>query len=308
MGRVVVVGSLNEDVVLRTARLPGPGETVGALEHAVLGGGKGGNQAVAAARFGAEVVLVGAVGEDQGGERLRQELAGEGVDVSRVATVEGASGLAVVTVDLAGENQIVVHPGANGHVTAAFAQAALASLELTADDVVICCLEVPLDGVLAGLGAARAAGAPSVLNPSPVSDSVPALYAERPLLVANRHEAAELSGQASPHDAARRLAELCRSDVVVTLGGAGVTGLAGGEPFDVAALAVDVVDTTGAGDALCGVLAASLAAGEHLRTAARWGVLAGALSVQAHGARTGMPRKDDLEAFAARLADGDARL
>ncbi len=299
MGRVVVVGSVNEDLVLRCDRLPEPGETVRGDEMTRVGGGKGGTQAVAAPRLGARAVMIGAVGEGPSGERLRAELQSEGVDIAAVAIAGGReSGLAVVVVDASGENQIVIHPGANASVTPALVQQALGRIDLGGGDVVLSCLEVPAEAVEAGLRAAREAGATAVLNLSPVAGIGGALLACHPVVVANQHEAARLLGEGSPPDLVKGLADLCGNGAVMTLGAAGAVACLDGEVFSVDGEAVEVVDTTGAGDTFCGALATFLSAAVAPGDAVGWSVRAAALSVRRLGARAGMPTLGMLgEAF-----------
>jgi ribokinase len=295
MGRVVVVGSVNEDLVLRCDRLPRAGETVTGGELTRLGGGKGGNQAVAASRLGADVVLVAAVGEGSSGERLIGELASEGVGVAALARAPGVeSGLAVVLVDHQGENQIVIHPGANAAITSDVVSNALGRIDLQPGDVLLSCLEVPRAAVTTALVAAREAEAAAILNLSPVPQGVDDLLACRPVVVVNQHEAVRLVGDGPPVDLVHRLAHLCGNDAVVTLGAAGAVAAMGGEVCGVEGVVVEAVDTTGAGDTFCGALAAFLSSGLGPRDSLLWGVRAAAMSVRRLGARAGMPTLDML--------------
>jgi ribokinase len=282
--RVLVVGSINVDLVVHADRLPAAGETVagGRLERS--GGGKGANQAVAAARDGADVSLVGAVGDDDFGTEALAALRAEGVGVTAVARLGGvATGVALIVVDRDGGNQIAVASGANhevtaGHVRAAAAAAARPGCVLTGFEL----LDEP---VLAAARAAREAGCALVVNPAPARPLGPELCELRPLLTPNEHEAAELSGEQDPEAAARALAARTGAPVVITLGerGALVADAAGSEL--VRAPSVRAVDTTGAGDAFNGVLAAGLARGHDLRGAVEAAVGAAARSVTRAGAR-----------------------
>lgn len=288
-GRVVVVGSVNVDLVVSVPRLPRAGETVAGGRFARFGGGKSANQAVAAARLGAPVSFVGAVGEDAFGDEALSELAAEGIDVSGVARVDAPTGVALIAVDSAGENQIAVASGAN----AAFS---VDSLDLSGSGVVLLCHEVDAEVVSTAARAAAAAGWPVVLNPAPAR-SLP----DVPLavLTPNASEAAELSGCSEPGDAARALVERTGAAVLITLGAEGALMLSpGGSPEVLPALKVDVVDTTGAGDTVNGALAAELAAGRELRAAAEFALRAAALSTTAAGARGGMPTRQAVEAAA----------
>ncbi len=277
---VCVVGSANLDLVAGAPRIPMPGETVLGTTYAEHPGGKGLNQAVAASRSGAAVSFVGAVGTDAAGDRLRGVLAGEMIDATSLATSDRPTGRALIIVDDRGENSIVVVPGANTTVTAPD--------PLPHAGVVLCQLEIPIDAVAAVLAAARAAGARTVLNPAPAVALPGAVLADCDVIVPNEHEVALLGGV----DAL--LAAGCGA-VVVTRGGAGVdVHTASTPPFHVPPYPVDVVDTTGAGDAFCGALAARLAAGEPLEAAVRWAAAAGALATTAPGAVPAQPHADAI--------------
>ena len=273
MGRVVVLGSLNVDLVAAVERHPRPGETVladGPLLR--FAGGKGGNQAVAAAAAGAQVRLVGAVGPDDGGQAYLARLRSRGVDVSAVRTVEGVpTGQAWITVDDEGENAIVVIAGANAHVAGDDLTEQLG--DLGPGDVLVLQLEVPIRTVAAAARAAHGRGARVVLNAAPYAALPHDVAALADPLVVNEHEALELAdSDASP------------TSVLVTFGPAGCSW--DGERFD--GLPVDdadVVDTTGAGDAFCGALAAALAAGADRGAAVRAATEAGAAAVQHRGAQ-----------------------
>jgi ribokinase len=284
---VTVVGSINADLVVRVARLPAAGETVTGGRFARHGGGKGANQAVAAARLGAPTRMVGAVGTDPLGDEALAGLAAEGIAVDGVARLRGhATGVALIVVDAAGENQIAVASGAN----AALDGAAVARAVGRDPGVVLLSLEIPDAAVLAGARAARLA----VLDPAPARALPPALLATRPILTPNRGEATLLTGEAEPLAAARALRAWTQAPVIVTLGAAGALLLDDGEPAHIPAPPVDVVDTTGAGDCLAAALAAELAAGRPLRDAAALAVRAASLSTRVAGARDGMPGRAAL--------------
>jgi ribokinase len=313
--RVVVVGSINADLVVAVQTLPAAGETVAGGRFARWGGGKGANQAVAAARLGARVAMVGAVGDDAFGEDAVRELASEGIDVSAVARVEGVpTGVALIVVDAAGENQIAVASGANAELSEAMVRDALDRLLAAGDHapgagpgdstagppgVVLLGHEVPEEAVVAGAEAAVGAGWRVVLNPAPARALDDRVVAARPILTPNASEAAQLTGARDPGEAARALRERTGAPVLVTLGADGALLLDGDEERRLPAPAVEAVDTTGAGDAVNGALAAELAAGRPLVDAARFALAAAALSTRAQGARGGMPRREDL-------ADGPA--
>src|SRR5215217_6698652 len=264
---VLVVGSINVDLTVHAERLPAPGETVagGRLER--TGGGKGANQAVAAARAGAAVVLAGAVGDDELGAEALAELRAECIDVSAVARLGGvATGVALIVVDRAGDNQIAVASGANHAVSAAHVRAAPGADEALSS------------------AAARAAGPGCVLASFELLDA-PVLEELRPILTPNRREAAELTGASDREEAARALARLTSAPAVVTLGEEGALLLERGGTLHIPAPRVRAIDTTGAGDVFNGVLAAGLARGEELRAAVTAAVAAAAASVTRAGAR-----------------------
>jgi ribokinase len=302
-GEVVVVGAINVDLVVAAPHLPGPGETVvgpGVERH---GGGKGANAAVAAARAGASVRLVGAVGADEHGTGALEELRAEGIDVGAVAVLETEpTGVALIVVDPAGENQIAVGAGANAAVSAESVVAALRDA-LPIAGCVLVSTEIPNDAVTAAVTAATSAGVRCVLNPAPVIPAVLEALAHGPLLTPNETEIVDLAvalgdgGAPSVIDAARAVAARTHAPVVVTLGGDGALVVTpDGNEDHVPARAATVRDTTGAGDTFNGVLAARLAAGDALDAAARIATAAASLSVAHVGARAGMPDAAAIEA------------
>jgi ribokinase len=294
---VIVVGSINADLVVSVDRLPAAGETVAGGRFSRHGGGKGANQAVAAARLGAKVTMVGAVGDDPFGEEAVTLLRDEGVDIASVAWLGATeTGVALITVDAAGENQIAVASGANARLdgTAVEGLVAAAVAAGSARPVILLGHEVPETVVLAG--ARAASGATVVLNPAPARRLPDELLACRPILTPNASEASDLCDEREPEAAAAALAARSDAPVLVTLGARGVLLCSDGNAELLAAPAVDAVDTTGAGDAFNGALAAQLAAGRDVREAARFAVVAAALSTRAVGAREGMPRRGEVEA------------
>ena len=300
--RLAVIGSLNADLTLLVDRLPGPGETVLSSAPGTVGfGGKGGNQAAAAAAFGADVTMIGRVGDDDVGERIRGDLRDRGVDVSQVRTTPGArSGGATIAVNPSGENLILVDPGANGELR----PGDILPDVLDHAAAVLLQLEIPVETVAA---AARMARAPVVLNPAPAAALGADLLAQVSVLVPNQTELALLTGAAPPAGLAATAA-LARKlpgtlDVVVTLGAGGalVVPRLGGPVTHIPAPPVTPVDATGAGDCFCGTLAVTLAAGASLADAARISVAAAALSVTVAGARGLLPGRDDAERLAAGL-------
>jgi ribokinase len=292
---VVVIGSINVDLVVDGHRLPAPGETVLGGRFAVHHGGKGANQAVAAARAGARVTMIAAVGADEHGEHAIAALAAEGVEVTRVRQVDGEpTGVAIIMVGPRGENQIMVAPGAN------------ATLELDDDDratireadVLLTNHEVPAATVLDGLRTARDGGTLAILNPAPAHALSADVLALGPILTPNEHELIVAIGNDETDAALDELSARHGGPIIVTQGPAGAL-LADhqrrerfpGYP------AGTVVDTTGAGDTFCGVLAAWLADGSALPDSIVAANAAGALSVGAAGARAGMPSREEIEAL-----------
>jgi ribokinase len=298
---VIVVGAINVDLVVAAPRLPGPGETVVGGGLQTFGGGKGANAAVAAARAGARVRLIGAVGDDDTGAAALAELRNEGVDVSDVAVLAGEStGVALIVVDDHGENQIAVGSGANAAITVDHVERCLAAVLPSAGSVLVS-TEIPPAAVAAAVEAATSAGVVCVLNPAPVLPVVAELLSRGPIVTPNAselHDLMRLLGDdgASAEDAASQVAAISRQSVVVTQGADGVLLATGDSVVHVPAPTVSVRDTTGAGDTFNGVLAARLAAGDDLSMAVPYAVAAAALSVTEVGARGGMPTAAAIQA------------
>lgn len=286
-GQVLVVGSINVDLVVRAAQLPTPGQTVSGGTFAQYQGGKGANQAVAAARAGAPVTMVGAVGDDEYGRDALADLLGEGVEVSRIAITSGEStGLALIAVNERGANQIVVAPGANAALDAAAVEAALSGFEPRSGGVAVLSFELGDDAIVAAARYAAEHGMRLLVNPAPARELPAALVALAPVVVPNEGEAATLTGVSNPREAASALAARTGAPVIVTLGAEGALVVEpDGAQEHLPAPRVAVVDTTGAGDAFVGALAAHLAAGELLREAAAAAVQAASKSVTSAGAR-----------------------
>ncbi|WP_205693773.1 ribokinase, partial [Cellulomonas sp. IC4_254] len=292
---VVVVGSINADLVVQVERHPHPGETLLGHTSTVLPGGKGANQAVAAARLGAEVALVGAVGEDPNAETALAGLRDAGVDLEHVTVVDAPTGLAVVTLSDDAENTIVVVPGANASVSPRLVDAA-ADL-VAAARVCVVQAEIPLATVAHVAEVAAAGGTRLLLNVAPAAELPPETVRAADPLVVNEHEAAILLGRRDrePADAVRELAGLGVRSVVVTLGAGGVVGVEDGEAWSLPAPQVDALDTTGAGDAFVGALAAGIADGLPVRQAAALATRVAAASVTRLGAQPSYPwRGEDL--------------
>ena len=295
MPDVTVVGSLNLDLIVNVQALPGRGETVVGSSVRLLPGGKGANQAAAAAALSPSVAMIGRVGDDSSGTALVDDLLARGVDVSGIARSKEPTGTATVAVEAeSGENLIVVAPGAN---------AALAAADVTVDavataSVVLVQLEIPLDTVAAAVAHARGL---VVLNPAPSAPLPAEVLTRADVLVPNEWELARLAGRSPADDSPAALAELARSvtsrDVVVTLGDRGALVVASSGALSVIEPpTVSVVDTTGAGDCFCGALCVALARGDALGEAARYAVVAGALSTTGVGARGVLPTDADIRA------------
>ena len=291
---VVVLGSANLDVALRVAALPQPGETVLARQRTTGPGGKGANQAVAAARSGARTAFLGAVGDDADADVLRAALSDAGVDVSALRTARSVTGAAYVLVDDVGENAIVVHGGAN----AGLADLDAAELAVVGRArVLLCSLEVPLPPVTAAVRSAHAAGVVTVLNAAPAQPLPAELTAALDVLVVNEQEALAVAGvSGAVEDAVTQLLERV-PEVVVTLGARGaLVGERGqGTGLVPAVRARAVVDTTGAGDVFCGALAAARARGLSLRDAASYACAAASLAVEQAGAAASAPTREQTE-------------
>jgi ribokinase len=296
LGPIAVVGSLNMDLVVRVLRLPGPGETVTGDDVFRNPGGKGGNQAVAAARLGRTVSVVACVGEDEAGRSLLDALRADGVDTGHVRIDERApTGAAFIAVGPDGENQIIVSPGANGRLTPDDVQMARPLLERAA--VTLLQLEIPLDVVAE---AAQAAHGSVVLNPAPARELPSEVLALADVVVPNRVELGQLANESPPasaDEAAGLAVRLPVPAVVVTLGAEGALVVEGGAITPVPPVVVRPIDTTAAGDAFCGALADALARGEGLDAAARWAARVAALACTKPGAQSSLPTRDEVLHF-----------
>ena len=285
-GSIVVVGSINQDLIGTATRFPRAGETLLGGQFSTSPGGKGGNQAVAAARAGGRVVFLGAVGDDDFGVGLAASLTDAGVSIQGLRTVPGPSGIALITVTDAGENSIVVLPGANGRLTA-LTDGDAATISTAA--LLVLQLEIPSATVTAAARVAAAAGVPVLLNASPVAELPTDLIAATTIAVVNQGEAAELGAALDdvPH-------------LVTTLGAAG-SRYRGPDGSSVAmpGFSARPVDTTGAGDAFTGALAVAWTRGDRPRDALRWAGAAGALATLTAGAAGSSPTASDIETFLA---------
>ena len=298
MGTVVVVGSLNVDLVVGLDRMPDPGETVMGRTLDQHPGGKGLNQAVAAARLGARVEMIGAVGSDDSGSWLRGIVTSEGIDDAGVRTVDGPSGTALIEVDRSGMNRIVVVPGANGKVTPDDVAAALSDI----DDIAIVLTqgEVPLASIEAAMVVGKAKGARTILNPAPALDYPVDLLRAVDIVLPNEHEAAQLTGLDTStlegaQAAANHLVSLGVACAIITRGGDGAIWATAESSGNVPVFPVTPVDTVAAGDAFCGGLVAALAEGHELSEALRWAAAAGGLATTKAGAVPSLPSRAELD-------------
>jgi ribokinase len=281
---VIVVGSANADLVVSVDRRPGPGETVLGSDTEVLPGGKGANTAVAAARLGARVSLVASVGADTYGQMLRESLDQAGVDTAAIRTSNRPTGVAYIFVTPDGENSILVSPGANGALTAD-------DIEIADGKVLVASLEVPLPTIEHAVAVAAKQGLRAVVNVSPIAElSAQTLAALDPIVV-NEHEAEALLG---PEADPRGLLDLGPKSAVVTLGARGALVIEADGVQEIESPRVRAVDTTGAGDAFTGALAAKLAEGLSLGDAARFAVKVAAISVTRRGAQPSYPTATEV--------------
>ena len=290
--RVAIVGSLNIDLVVGLDRMPAAGETVFGNTLERHPGGKGLNQAVAAARLESDVHMIGAVGDDGSGEWLLDVVRRENIDASGIEKVSGTSGTALIEVDTSGQNRIIVIPGANDHVDPGAVAQHLTSL--AGVDVVLTQGEVPVDVMVAAAQTGKKIGAQVIVNPAPVRDYPKELLKSVDVLVPNEHEAHELTdlpvgNMVDAVEAAQRLQESGPSCVIITRGEKGAVWSSPDGSGQTAAFKVSAVDTVAAGDAFCGGLAAALARGLPMAESLRWASAAGALTATGRGAVPSLP-------------------
>jgi ribokinase len=302
MPSILVVGSLNADLVVRSPRFPKPGETISGEDLRIIPGGKGANQAVAAARQKASVAMVGRVGNDSFGPDLINNLKQNSVDTSHVQVdPDSATGTATIIVDASGQNSIVLSPGGNGRVS----PADLEGVSFSDHELLLLQLEIPIETVRSAAQRARESGLRVVLNPAPAVSALPAeLLSLSNFLVPNEGELSLLTGQAvhdipSAEKAARSLLERGTQNVIVTLGANGALIVNNELTRHIPSFDVEVVDTTAAGDAFIGGFASALLENRSLEEAVRYGGACGALAVTKFGAQPSLPTREDVERFLA---------
>lgn len=293
---IYVLGSINLDMIATGQRLPLPGETLNADHFSTAAGGKGANQALAAARAGANVKMFGAVGQDDFVSKALAELKDANVDLTNVAHVEGSTGIAIILVDAHGENVIVIVGGANSKVDDKVAKEMVA--EMTSEDLLLMVQEVPDATLKTALLAAKTKGIKTMLNIAPVTSRTPELAQLADIIVANETEFSLLIGSPIEQDSIKSCAAEWAKDnqktIILTLGGDGAIGATPSEAIEVSALPIAPVDTVGAGDTFCGYLGAALNKGHALHEALETAAIAGSLACLKPGAQPAIPLAIDV--------------
>ncbi len=299
MPDILVIGSMNADLVVRAPRFPGPGETISGEDLQIIPGGKGANQAVAAARQGASVSMIGRVGNDSFGPLLISHLKRNNVDTSHVQADTGsATGTAIIVVDANAQNSIVLSPGGNGRVS----PADMENVSFSNHKLLLLQLEIPLETVFSATRHAKESGLRVLLNPAPARPLPEELISLPDFILPNETELSLLTNQAvtdvsSAEKAAKSLLERGAQNVIVTLGANGALMVSHGTTKHVPAFKVNVVDTTAAGDAFIGGFSSALLRNESLEGAVRYGCVCGALAATKFGAQPSLPTREEVERF-----------
>jgi len=298
MAKILVVGSINMDLVVRVPHAPNPGETVLGGDFETYPGGKGANQAVAASRMGGEVTMVGRVGNDDFGDTLIQGLVENKIKTTYVIKdSEAPSGVAMIAVASNGENIIVVASGANHKVSVEDVNNTRALMRDA--DVLLLQLESPLDTVTAAVELAKAYDVPVILNPAPAQELSKQLLAQIDYLTPNQHELEMMTGEKDIESSIKKIKEWGVKNLIITLGHNGTRVITAGMDKHFPAFEVTAVDTTAAGDAFNGALAVAMAEGKSLVDAVRLAMVAGALSVTKRGAQPSLPDRESVDSFLA---------
>jgi len=300
MSNVLVIGSLNADLVVKSPRFPQPGETISGDDLQIIPGGKGANQAVATARQGVKTTMVGRVGSDSFGPFLVDNLKSNDVDTSQVLKTDSATGTAIIVVDANGQNSIVLSPGANGMVTPADVDSA----SFSNSGLLLLQLEIPTPTVLRAAQRAREHGMQVILNPAPAKPLPAELLSNVDILIPNESELALLTSlpvtdSSSAEVAAKEILKQGVKTVIVTLGSKGALLVTATQVKHVDTYKVNVVDTTAAGDAFIGGFASAILSGKSLEDSVRYGCACGALATTKFGAQPSLPTKDEVETFIA---------
>ncbi|NQU30168.1 MAG: ribokinase [Anaerolineae bacterium] len=299
MGRIIILGSINMDVVVMTPRHPHPGETIFGSDLKFIPGGKGSNQAVAASRLGGDVVLVGKLGKDAFGSALQKFLEEENLNLDHLYfSQDSPSGTALISVDESAENRIIVVSGSNAELS----PADFGLLSITADDILVSVFEIPQETIKAAFQTAKEVGAKTILNPAPAAPFIEGVQDLCDTLIVNETELSFFSGEdANPdvleslHRQARAIRSRASQTIIVTLGGNGAVCLQGDDFFSVAGNKVEAVDTTAAGDCFTGALAVALKEGLSLSDAIQFANIAASLSVQKVGASASLPYRQAVD-------------
>jgi len=303
VAKIVVLGSFNMDMTVFADSLPQPGETVLGSNLLQSPGGKGSNQAIGAARLGAEVTFVGSVGRDGFGDQAMKIYESENIDTTYVTRSHLPTGAALIVVDRGGENQIAVAPGANSELTPALVERAASVIEEA--DVLVGQLETPLDGFMAAARIAQQASTLVILNPAPSQALPDELWPLVDVLTPNQHELAQLAGVGDVETAAQLLQQRGPSSIVVTRGAQGATIATANEVTSISSHDVDVVDSTGAGDAFTSALAVAIGDGDPIRAAVAFASKAGAYAVTRRGVLDGLGTRVDIDSVDATTSGGE---